>query len=124
MGRAGSLGSRVASDPAAVSVTGEWRYFRMYEVREAKLWAAMGGVAVHDNEGAFPFRRWRRTAHLLAPDVEALIAAGVAIGMTRTQAQAWLQRGSTLHLDIFGSPLRRAIAKCVDAPADWPALPE
>lgn len=96
-----------------------WRYFRVREVREAKLWAAAGGVAVHDNEGMFPYKRWRRTAHLLAQDARALIAAGAEVGMR----QAWLQRdASTLHYDLFGSPLRRAVAKCENAPATWPVL--
>lgn len=98
-----------------------WRYFRWHEIREAKLWAAAGGVALHDNEGRFPFRRWRRTAHLIAQDAAALVAAGREIGLR----QAWLQRdASLLHYDVFGSPLHRAVAKCENAPASWPAFAE
>lgn len=86
-----------------------WRYFRLREIREAKLWAAAGGIAVHDNEGVFPFRRYKRTAHLLARDARELVAAGAEVGMR----QVWLQRDALLlHYDLFGSPLGRAIAKC------------
>src|SRR6266508_4310855 len=108
-----------------------WRYFRRREIREARLWAAMGGIAVHDNEGAFPFvretgdfkigsrpRTYRETAHLLARDAAALIAAASEIGISHDRAQAWLQHRSALHLDIFGSPLRRAVELCEQASAE------
>jgi len=114
------------------AVLGEWRYFRLREIRAARLWAASGGVAVHDNEGMFPFthrsrgplggkriRTYDRTAHLLAMDAEHLIAAAAELGLR----QEWLQRHSTLHFDLFGSPLNRAVARCVDAPLAWPAIP-
>ena len=95
-----------------------WRYFRIRELREAYL-CASGGIAVHDNEGAFPYRgrrTYRDTAHLFAIDAAALIAAGVEVGFTIAEAQRWLQRDTHLHLDLFGSPFRRAIAKCENAP--------
>lgn len=82
-----------------------WRYFRTREVREARDWAASGGIAVHENL----FKsRGRRTAHLLARDEEALLAAAREVGCSPW----WIQRTRTLHFDLVEAHLERALARC------------
>lgn len=93
---------------AAASVVGEWRYFEMMELREAKAHAAAGGIAVHHT--GFPFRHWRFTAHLLAQDQEALLAAVRSVGAD----PKWIQYPGTdrEHYDLMGGPLSRAMHLC------------
>lgn len=82
-----------------------WRYFRSREVREARAWAAEGGVAVHENI----FKsRGRRTCHLLAADEPSLVAAAESVGCSRW----WIQRTSTLHFDLVEAQLIRALERC------------
>lgn len=82
-----------------------WRYFRTREVREARAWAASGGVAVHENL----FKsRGRRTAHLLAPDEKTLLEVAGELGCS----PRWIQRTSTLHFDLVEVHLERALARC------------
>jgi len=84
---------------------GGWRYFRSREVKEARLWAARGGIAVHENI----FRsRGRRTCHLLANDETALVEAAVSVGCSPW----WVQRTRTLHFDLVEGYLERALALC------------
>lgn len=89
-----------------------WRYFGTRDVRIARRWALDGGVAVHENL----FRlRGLRCAHLLAADESCLVAAA---GLVGCEAR-WIQRTSTLHFDLVGPFLERALLRCgVD-----PALP-
>ena len=82
-----------------------WRYFGTREVRQARRWAVQGGIAVHENL----FRsRGRRTAHLLAGDEPALLAAARSVGCL----DHWIQRGRTIHFDLVGPFLARALQRC------------
>lgn len=82
-----------------------WRYFGTREVREARAWAASGGIAVHENL----FRsRGRRTAHLLAADEAALLDAARSLGCEPW----WIQRTRTVHFDLVEIYLERALARC------------
>jgi hypothetical protein len=83
----------------------DWRYFRTREVREARAWAASGGIAVHANIWK---SRGRRTAHLLAVDEIALLQAARAVGCE----DWWIQRTRTLHFDLVDPHLSRALARC------------
>jgi len=83
----------------------EWRYFRTREVREARAWAAGGGVAVHENIWK---SRGRRTAHLLAVDEDALITAATLVGCESW----WIQRTRTLHFDLVDPHLTLALIRC------------
>jgi hypothetical protein len=82
-----------------------WRYFGTREVREARAWAAAGGIAVHENIWQ---SRGRRTCHLLAQDEQALLEAARSVGCD----DRWIQRTSTLHFDLVEVYLDRALAKC------------
>ena len=87
------------------NVPARWKYFRIREVRHARAWAAAGGIAVHENL----FKsRGRRTAHLLAPDEETLIAAALEVGCERW----WIQRTRTVHYDLVEVHLERALLLC------------
>ena len=82
-----------------------WRYFRSREVREARAWAAEGGLAVHENI----FKsRGRRTCHLLAVDETTLIEAAVSLGCSVW----WIQRTRTIHFDLVEVHLERALERC------------
>lgn len=83
----------------------EWRYFRTREVREARIWAANGGIAVHENIWK---SRGRRTAHLLGPDEVALIRAAREVGCQ----DWWIQRTRTLHFDLVDPHLTWALVRC------------
>jgi len=90
-----------------------WRYFGTRLVREARVWASTGGIAVHENL----FKsRGRRTAHLLARDEVALIEAAEAVGCS----PRWIQRTRTLHFDLVEVFLVRALARCRE-PGPGPA---
>lgn len=82
-----------------------WRYFGTREVREARAWAAAGGIAVHENIWQ---SRGRRTCHLLAQDEQALLEAARSVGCD----DRWIQRTSTLHFDLVEIYLERALEKC------------
>jgi hypothetical protein len=84
---------------------GEWRYFGSRQVREARLWAARGGVAVHENIWR---SRGRRTCHLLAKDEPALLDAARQLGCSAR----WIQRTRTIHFDLVEIHLERALARC------------
>ncbi|MGH7562276.1 MAG: hypothetical protein ACRENB_14795 [Gemmatimonadales bacterium] len=87
-----------------------WRYFGTREVKEARAWAAAGGIAVHENL----FRsRGRRTAHLLAENEEALVGAAVDVGCEWW----WIQRTRTVHFDLVEAQLERALERCAEARA-------
>lgn len=83
----------------------EWRYFRTREVRQARAWAAAGGIAVHENIWK---SRGRRTAHLLAIDEVRLVEAAVSVGCEVW----WIQRTRTLHFDLVDPYLTRALTRC------------
>ena len=81
-----------------------WRYFRSREVAEARAWAALGGVAVHENI----FKsHGRRTCHLLARDEGALVEAAVSLGCSVW----WIQRTRTVHFDLVEIYLERALER-------------
>ena len=82
-----------------------WRYFGTREVREARAWAAAGGIAVHENIWQ---SRGRRTCHLLAQDEQALLEAARSVGCD----DRWIQRTSTLHFDLVEIYLERALERC------------
>jgi hypothetical protein len=91
-----------------------WRYFGTREVHLARVWAAAGGVAVHENL----FRlRGHRTAHLLASNEGELLAAARSVGCR----DEWIQRTGTVHFDLILDPLERALARCGVDPAQAPA---
>jgi len=82
-----------------------WRYFKSRQVAEARIWAAEGGVAVHENIWK---SRDGRTCHLLARDEEGLVAAAVQLGCPAW----WIQRTRTLHFDLVEVYLERALGRC------------
>lgn len=84
---------------------GGWRYFGTRQVRAARLWAADGGIAVHENIWK---SRGRRTCHLLARDETALLAAARGIGCS----ELWIQRTRTVHFDLVEVYLERALLRC------------
>lgn len=85
-----------------------WRYFELMELREALAHAAAGGIAVHHT--GMPFRKWPFTAHLFAPDTDALLDAVRSVGAD----PKWLQDAGTEdeHYDLMGGPLARAMRRC------------
>lgn len=83
----------------------DWRYFGTREVRLARTWASEGGIAVHENIWR---SRGRRTAHLLGPDEEMLIGAARFLGCQTH----WIQRTRTIHFDLVGPYLHRALSLC------------
>ena len=87
----------------------QWRYFKSREVRDARRWAAAGGIAVHENIWK---SRGRRTCHLLAQNETALVVAATSVGC----AEWWIQRTRTAHFDLVEVHLERALARCVPAP--------
>jgi cobalamin biosynthesis protein CbiG len=91
-----------------------WRYFGTREVREARAWAAEGGVAVHEN--LYP-SRGRRTAHLLARTERDLLEAAVRLGCE----PYWIQRTRTVHFDLVETHLERALRRCGVDPEAPPA---
>lgn len=82
-----------------------WRYFGSRQIREARAWAAEGGIAVHEN--IWKSRR-RRTCHLLARGETELVAAARSVGC---EAQ-WIQRTRTVHFDLVEGYLERALRRC------------
>ena len=82
-----------------------WRYFGSREVRDARAWAAAGGIAVHENIWK---SRGRRTCHLLARDEADLLTAARALGC----ADWWIQRTRTVHFDLVEIYLERALERC------------
>lgn len=82
-----------------------WRAFQTRAVREARAFAAAGGLAVHRN--LFKLRG-HETWHLLGPDEATLIAAGRLLGLDPVR----LHRSRTLHFDLVGDSLARALARC------------
>jgi tetratricopeptide (TPR) repeat protein len=82
-----------------------WRYFTSREVREARGWAAAGGVAVHENIWK---SRGRRTCHLLARGEPELLAAARSVGCEVW----WIQRSRTVHFDLVEVYLERALVRC------------
>lgn len=82
-----------------------FKRFGTREVREARAHAAAGGIALHAN--LFKFRGLE-TYHMLGPDEPTLIAAGALVGLPPHR----LHRSRTLHFDLFGEPLARALALC------------
>ena len=82
-----------------------WRYFGTRQVREARVWAAEGGIAVHENIWK---SRGRRTCHLLARTEAELVAAARSVGCE----DWWIQRTRTLHFDLVEVYLERALARC------------
>jgi hypothetical protein len=92
----------------------EWRYFRTREVAQARAWAALGNVAVHENIWK---SRDRRTCHLLARSEAELIAAAIEVGCSAR----WIQRTSTLHFDLVEVHLMEALRRCgASAPLSAP----
>jgi hypothetical protein len=83
----------------------KWRYFRSREVREARAWAAEGGIAVHENIWK---SRGRRTCHLLARSEADLVTAARSVGCE----DWWIQRTRTVHFDLVEVYLERALARC------------
>ena len=83
----------------------EWRYFKAREVREARAWAANGGIAVHENIWK---SRGRRTCHLLARSEAELVTAARSVGCE----DWWIQRTRTVHFDLVEVYLERALARC------------
>jgi hypothetical protein len=83
----------------------QWRWFTSRQVREAREFAAAGGIAVHDNLYKL---RGLPAAHMLGPDEATLIAAGRELGLTPER----LHRSRTLHFDLVGERLERAKQLC------------
>ena len=86
-----------------------WRYFGTREVQVARDWVGDGGIAVHEN---LYRSHGRRTVHLLAPDEALLLGAARLLGCEAY----WIQRTRTVHFDLVGVYLERALVICgVDA---------
>lgn len=83
----------------------EWRYFTSRQVRDARVWAEAGGIAVHENIWK---SRGRRTCHLLAQSEEILVAAATSLGCSAW----WIQRTRTVHFDLVEIFLERALNRC------------
>jgi hypothetical protein len=95
-------------------VNWEWRYFGTREVMLARAWAEAGGIAVHENL----FRlRGHRCAHLLGPEEDELLQAAALLGCE----PHWIQRTRTVHFDLVGEVLLRALHRCGVNPAHPPA---
>ena len=91
-----------------------WRYFGTRDVRLARTWAETHGIAVHENL----FRlKGHRCAHLLAPDESALLHAAELVGCQ----PRWIQRTRTIHFDLVGEFLERALIRCGIDPCTPPA---
>jgi len=84
-----------------------WKYFGSREVREARAWAAEGGIAVHENIWK---SRGRRTCHLLAKSEAELLIAARTVGC----ADEWIQRTRTVHFDLVVIYLERGLALCCE----------
>lgn len=82
-----------------------WRYFTTRQVREARAWAAEGGIAVHENIWK---SKGRRTCHMLARGEPELLAAARSVGCE----DWWIQRTRTLHFDLVEVYLERALIRC------------
>jgi hypothetical protein len=82
-----------------------WRYFTSRQIREARAWAAEGGIAVHENIWK---SRGRRTCHLLAGGEPELLAAARTVGCE----DRWIQRTRTVHFDLVEIYLDRALIRC------------
>jgi hypothetical protein len=91
-----------------------WRYFGTREVQLARDWVEEGGIAVHEN---LYRSRGRRAAHLIAPD-EALLLAAARLLCCEAY---WIQRTRTVHFDLVGVFLERALVICGVDPALPPA---
>jgi len=86
----------------------EWRWFEWKQVREAKAFAAAGGIAIHHNRLGW---HGHDAAHMLGPDEETLVAAALELGLL----PIWLQRppkASTPHFDLRGYALNQAKIRC------------
>lgn len=83
----------------------QWRYFTTRQVRDARAWAAGGGVAVHENIWK---SKGRRTCHLLAQSEDALLDAARSVGCK----EWWIQRTRTVHFDLVEIYLERALRRC------------
>lgn len=81
----------------------EWKYFELKQLKEAKEFAAEGGIAVHQNNASFG--RYRQTAHLFCKDRETLLKVGEELGLE----PKWVHKD---HFDLFGRPLYFAKVKC------------
>lgn len=82
-----------------------WRYFGTREVKAARAFALAGGIAIHEN--LFKLRG-HRTCHMLAVDEATLVEAGRELGLRPEQ----LHRSATVHFDLVGEALSRALARC------------
>ena len=82
-----------------------WRYFGTREVQLAREWVGEGGIAVHEN---LYRSRGRRAAHLLARDYAVLLGAARLLGCEAY----WIQRTRTVHFDLVGVYLERALVIC------------
>jgi tetratricopeptide (TPR) repeat protein len=82
-----------------------WRYFTSRQIREARAWAAEGGISVHENIWK---SRGRRTCHLLARGEPELLAAARSVGCE----DWWIQRTRTVHFDLVEVYLERALMRC------------
>lgn len=86
----------------------EWRWFEWKQVREAKAFAAAGGIAIHHNRLGW---HGHDAAHMLGPDEDTLIAAALELGLL----PIWLQRPPktrVLHFDLRGWALVQARTRC------------
>lgn len=91
-----------------------WRWFEWKQVREARVFARSGGIAVHHNRLGW---NGHDAAHLLGPDEATLIAAALELGLL----PIWLQRPPktrVLHFDLRGYALTLARLKCGIADAE------
>jgi hypothetical protein len=90
-------------------VTGEWRYFKPEEIREALMWAGRGGVSVFEPE-APPHHL--PSARLLAQDIPALYAASCELGIGPEFVQAKPHVPELTHFILSGEFLDKAKRKC------------
>lgn len=86
----------------------EWRWFEWKQVREAKVFATAGGIAIHHNRLGW---NGHDAAHMLGPDEETLIAAAIELGLLPIFIQR-PPRASVLHFDLRGYALMLAKLRC------------
>lgn len=91
----------------------QWKHFRFREIKDALAWAAEGNIAVHDT--GLSYGKYKHTCHMFAKDEASLRTAAKMVGCR----SGWYQKrpsklGFTDHYDLFGTPLKRAFALCIN----------
>lgn len=100
----------------------KWKVFEQNELYNAEYYAWCGGIALHkmnikadqffnDKTSSQTKRNFngKEFAHLFGPSVDHLIIEAVKVGCKAW----WVQRTNPPHFDLVGTPLKRALIKCI-----------